>query len=99
MHFVIQAIVVRKGNVEGVLTWNQSGREISGASLGVGIVVATKVFLPVLVPGRFVIGSGIVGGRFLADPENSCGDVLFPRVNGGLLNLEGIFGSRHHGNL
>ena len=95
---VVDAVVVGQGDVE----WIESGSEVFwdiAASGGrVRIVVAAVVFLPVLIPGGFVIGGGIVLGRLFANPEDRGGDEFLPVVLG-LLVLERVGRGRYDGHL
>ena len=95
---VVDAVVVGQGDVE----WIESGSEVFwdiAASEGrVRIVVAAVVLLPVLIPGGFVIGGGIVLGRFFANPEDRGGDELLPVVLA-LLVLEWVGRGRYDGHL
>ena len=45
-----------------------------------GVIVATEIRHPVLIPRRLGIWRGIPIRRLLADPENRAGDVSFPWV-------------------
>ena len=85
---MIEAVVVGKGNVEGILAWGESFGEIAIA--GVGVVKTAKVFLPILIPRGFIVGGGIFRCGFFANPKDSRGDVLFPRVGGAFLQLEDV---------
>lgn len=71
---VVEAIVVGEGNIEGVLLRNKAGGQEPGAKLRVGIVVSTKVRLPICVPRRFAVWGRVVWGGLLANPKDGRGD-------------------------
>ncbi len=99
MQAVVQAIVVGQGDVEGILFGDESGREVATAGVGIGVIKAAVIFLPVDIPRGFVVGSRVTGSGFFSDPEDRGGDGFLPRVNGLLLDVEGVFGGCFHRDL
>lgn len=94
---MIQAIVVGKRDVEGVLPRSEAAGKVSEAGFWVGIIESTVVFLPIYVPRRLVVRRGIVLGWALAYPENRRCNRFFPRICRGFLELKGVLGGRHYG--
>src|SRR5690606_2928866 len=79
-------VVVGKRDVERIETWGETFRTeitrgVAGHTrLGIGIVVASVIGGPRLIPRRLVVGSRVVLRGFLPNPENGRRDVLPPRV-------------------
>ena len=94
MDLVVEAVVVGQGDVEWIELGSEAFWDIAASGGRVRIVVAAVVLLPVLIPGGFVIGGGIVLGRLFANPEDRGGDELLPVVLG-LLVLERVGRGRY----
>ena len=79
-------VVVRQRNVKwielgGEILWSEFARAMICDSIRwLGVIVATEIRHPVLIPRRLGIWRGISIRRLLADPENRAGDVSFPWV-------------------
>ena len=95
---VVDTVVVGQGDVEWIEPGSEAFWDIAASGGRVRIVVAAVVLLPVLIPGGFVIGGGIVLGRLLANPEDRGGDEFLPVVFG-LLVLERVGRGRYDGHL
>jgi len=76
-------IIVRQGDIEGVLTRNEILREHIAAHGGIRIVVSAEIFVPVFVPRTLAVRHRIIARRLFAHPENGRDDVEFPRVAAG----------------
>ena len=94
VRFVIHTVVVRQRDVEGIELWSKGPGDVAAAGRGVGIVVSAVVLLPILIPRGFVVGSGVILGRFFADPKDGGGNELLPVIEGFLV-FEGVRGRRH----
>lgn len=52
VHLVVEAVIIGEGDVEGVLSGGGDiGGEVAGAGLGVRVIEAAEVSLPILIPG------------------------------------------------
>src|SRR4029077_16177664 len=72
-------IIVRKRAVKGILTRREFYRNVIAAMRRIRIVHPPIILGRFLFPGAYPVGNGIVTSRFLADPEDSCYNLTFPR--------------------
>ncbi len=86
---VVDDVVVRECDVEGVELRGEGFWAVVGACGFVGVVVAAVVDLPAGVPGAGVVWGGVGGCGGFTDPEDGGGDVFFPGVADG---FEGVCG-------
>ena len=76
-------VVVGECAVEGVLLWDEVGREVASPFCGVGVIVSAEGDHPVGVPGGGAVMDWVVHGCAFADPEHGGDDSAMPRVLGG----------------
>lgn len=77
----VDIVIVGERDVKRVLFRTKSSRSIAvSACCWIGVIVSTKVSLPFGIPRAGVIWSRIFGCGFLANPENSGRNILFPRI-------------------
>src|SRR3954452_15044045 len=77
---LLRFVVIGQCTVEGIESRGEFHRHIIAAMSRIRVIRPTVLFSPLCVPRAHAIGDGIVGRRFLANPENGSDNIAFPRV-------------------
>src|SRR5262249_50701003 len=73
-------VVVRQRTIEGILSRNESDRNVAASRGSFRIIEAAVIRLPIQIPGTAKVRDWIIASGLFADPEDRRHNVCFPGI-------------------